>query len=77
MENKKLVSVRIDADDLREIDRLCEIRPYGNRSDFLQLGAKVMIEIYKAGLFSEVLRYRPQFGDVIDEIKFKYHRKPR
>lgn len=75
MENKKLVSVRIDADDLREIDRFCEERWAGSRSDFIQCGVKAIIEIYKAGLYPKVLRYYPKWGDVIDEIKFEYHRE--
>ena len=75
MENKKLVSVRIDADDLREIDRICENVSYRKRSDLIQMGVKAIIELYKAGLYNKVLRYSPQFGDVIDDIKFEYHRQ--
>ena len=77
MKNKKLISVRIDADDLREIDRICENVCYRNRSDLIQVGAKVAIELCKAGIFYKALRYSPQFGDVIDDIKFEYHREHR
>ena len=77
MENKKLVSVRIDADDLREIERICENVSYRKRSDLIQVGVKVVIELCKAGLFSKAMRYSPQFGDVIDDIKFEYHREHR
>lgn len=75
MENKKLVSVRIDAKDLKEIDRICESMSYPKRSDLIQAGVKAIIEIYKAGLYPKVLRYSPQFGDVIDNITFEYHRE--
>lgn len=77
MENKKLVSVRIDADDLREIDRICENVSYRKRSDLIQVGVKVVIELCKAGLFNQALRYCPQFGDVIHDIRFEYHREHR
>lgn len=74
MESKKLVSVRIDADDLREIDRICENVSYRKRSDVIQCAVKAIIAIEKMGLYSRVMRYCPRWGDVIDEIKFEYHR---
>lgn len=77
MENKKIVSVRIDAEDLREIDRICEDEKWLKRSDFIQLGVKAIIVMYKAGLYQNLANYHPQFGDVIDEIKFSYHREHR
>lgn len=75
MESKKLVSVRIDGEDLRRIDEICQNGGYWRRSDLIQLGVKALIQLYDNGLMGKFAKFRPQFGDVIDEIKFDYHRQ--
>lgn len=75
MDTKKLVSVRISEEDLSKIDEICKYKSYRKRSDFIQEGVKAIIAIHEAGLFPKVMKYSPQFGDVIDEIKFEYHRQ--
>jgi metal-responsive CopG/Arc/MetJ family transcriptional regulator len=75
MESKKLVSVRINEDDLGRLEGICQNGGYWNRSDLIQLGVKAIIQLHDNGLLNKVAMFRPQYGDVIDEIKFNYHRQ--
>lgn len=74
MRKSKLVSVRIDEDLLSSIDSIVNDSVYWNRSAYIQAGLKLMVELNKRGLDRYAIRFCPEFGDVVDEISFKYHR---
>lgn len=75
MENAKLVSVRIPADLLREVDAMCAKCDYYSRTDLIVAGLRFVTA--KKGLenLRNLLSFYPQFGDVVDEFVFKYHRE--
>ena len=75
MRKSKLVSVRIDEDLLESIDLIVDGNRYWNRSSYIQAGLKLMVELSKRGLGRGAIRFCPEFGDVVDEISFKYHRE--
>lgn len=74
MRGSKLVSVRIDEELLKKIDQMAEGSIYYKRSTYIQAGLKLMVELNERGLVREAIRFCPEFGDVVDEISFKYHR---
>lgn len=75
MENAKLVSVRIPADLLREVDAICAKYETFSRTDLIVAGLRFVTT--KKGLenLRYLMRFHPQFGDVVDEFTFKYHRE--
>lgn len=74
MEKTKLVSVRVPVSVLDAIDRVCSRYPYRNRTDYMIAALQLIVEVDKKGLFDKVIRFHPEFGDVVDEISFEYHR---
>lgn len=74
MNKSKLVSVRIDEELLKKIDQMAEGGFYFKRSRYIQAGLKLMVELNERGLGRDAIRFCPEFGDVVDEISFKYHR---
>lgn len=77
MENLKLVSVRIDPHDLNALDEIVNNERYVKRSDLIQAAIKLYLAAHEQGLGAKVRRYLPQWGDVVDEFKFEYHRDHR
>ena len=75
MEKTKLISVRVPIDVLEAINKVSSPNTYYKKSDYINAALVLIVEVEKRGLFPNVLRYRPRFGDVIDEITFKYHRE--
>ena len=75
MEKTKLVSVRVPVGVLDAIDRACSRYPYRKRSDYIIAALSLIVEVNKKGLFDKVIRFHPEFGDVVDEISFEYHRE--
>lgn len=75
MEKTKLISVRVPIDVLEAIDKACHHFPYRKRSDYIIAALSLIIEVNKKGLFDKVIRFHPEFGDVVDELSFKYHRE--
>lgn len=75
MENMKLISVRIDPRDLRDLDALVEKSYYRKRSDLIQAAIRLMLAAGSKGQADKVCRFSPRWGDVVDEFKFEYHRE--
>lgn len=75
MENAKLVSVRIPADLLREVDAICARYETYSRTDLIVAGLRFVTA--KKGLenLRTLLRFHPEFGDVVDQFTFSYHRE--
>lgn len=76
MNRAQLVSVRLDPDDVKEIDNWARVLYYRNRSDIINAGVRLMAELIRRGQAESVYRFYPQW-DVIDEFTLKYHRKIR
>lgn len=75
MKNLKLISVRIDPRDLDALDKIVEATSYVNRSELIQAAIKFYLVAESKGLGRDIRLYRPQYGDVVDELEFKYHRE--
>ena len=77
MENMKLISVRIDPRDLDALDEIVNKNRFVKRSDLIQSAIKLYLAADEKGLGEKVRRFLPQWGDVVDEFKFEYHRDHR
>lgn len=75
MESTKLISVRVPVDVLEAIDKVCSDHSWHKRSDYINAALRLIVEAEKRGLSRDVLRFRPEFGDVVDDLSFKYHRE--
>lgn len=75
MENAKLVSVRIPADLLKEVDEICDKDWTCRRTDLIVAGLRVMTAAKGLKNYRNLRGFHPQFGDVVDEFVFKYHRE--
>lgn len=74
MKNQKLISVRVDPDALAVIDKHCSGDRRGNRSWYIDGAVRLMAWLIEHHKADYVARFRPDFGDVVDEFEFKYHR---
>ena len=70
---KKLVSVRLDTDDLRVIDEWAEKQRYQKRSDVVDAAVRLAAWMIKNGHSQKLIRFWPQW-DTMDEFKMEYHR---
>ena len=75
MEKMKLISVRVDPKDLDKLDQYANNSTYRRRSDLIQAAIRLMLVACEKGKASKVCQFTPQWGDVVDEFKFEYHRE--
>lgn len=71
---KKLVSVRLDADDLQVIDDWAKNERYQKRSDVVDAAVGLAAWMVKNGYAQKLLRFYHKL-DTVDEFKFEYHRQ--
>lgn len=73
MEGTKLVSVRLPEGIVKQLDK------YGkdgySRSNLIYAGCKLILVAAKRGKAWPALRFAPEFGDVVDDYVFEYHRE--
>lgn len=74
MKTQKLISVRVDPDALNVIDLHCEGISYRTRSFYIDAAVRFMAWLIANGKADSVARFRADFGDVVDEFEFQYHR---
>lgn len=77
MKAAKLVSVRLDEDDLNIIDDRAQKSGYRKRSDYIHAAVRLMAWAIKEGKEGEICKFYPCFGDVVDQFDLKYHRGHR
>lgn len=77
MQETKLISVRLDAEDIADIDKWCAIDGGWNRSAVISQAVALARVLIQSGHTKELMRFNPRYGDEIDEFKLLYHRKPR
>ena len=70
---KKLVSVRLDADDLKVIDDWANTERYRKRSDVVDAAVRLAAWMIQNGHAWKLLGFWPQ-SDTVDEFKLEYHR---
>ena len=74
MAKSTVITFRCEDDVLEQIDALVKKHRYFNRSQFIQAGLQLMIELDKKGLAGEALSYYPKWDEVAD-INFEIRRK--
>lgn len=75
MSESKLVSVRLDAEDIKEIDRQCKSLGYVNRSFVINKAVSLAVYMMQHGHFRKLWNFNPQFGDVVDKFELEFHRE--
>lgn len=71
---KKLVSVRLDADDLQVIDDWAKKVRYRKRSDVVDAAVTLAAWMIQNGYAEKLLQFFPD-RDTVDEFKLEYHRQ--
>lgn len=74
MGKTKLISVRVDEEDLKVIDKHCSDVFYRNRSDVINAGITLAALAIKRGLIGDIIKFYPKYWE-LDEFTFKCHRK--
>ncbi len=77
MENMKLISVRIPAEDYEELMHLCRSYRWRGLSCLIRAAIRVLLACYKYVSLNRFLYFWPEFGDVVDSFEFTYHREKR
>lgn len=77
MKAAKLVSVRLDEDDLKIIDAAAESNGYRKRSDYINAAVRLMAWAIKERKEGDILMFFPCSGDVVDRFELKFHRGHR
>ena len=77
MRETKLISVRLDAEDIADIDKWCKENRYWKRSAIISQAVALARVLVQTGHANELLHFSPRYGDVMDEFKLTYHREHR
>lgn len=77
MKSTKLVSVRLDEDDLNIIDEAVNKFANRKRSDYINAAIRLMAWAIKERQELKICRFYPCFGDVVDQFELNYHRGRR
>lgn len=77
MRETKLISVRLDAEDIADIDKWCKENRYWKRSAIISQAVALARVLVQTGHANELLRFNPRYGDVIDYFKLTFHRSHR
>lgn len=76
MAKSTVITFRCEDDVLEQIDALVKKHRYFKRSNFIQAGLQLMIELDKRGLAGKALSYYPDYDEVVD-INFERRSKVR
>lgn len=74
MRESKLISVRLDAEDIADIDKWCAKDGFRKRSSVISQAVALARVLVQSGHARELLNFNPRYGDEIDEFKLTYHR---
>lgn len=75
MRETKLISVRLDAEDIADIDKWCKKNQWWKRSAVICQAVALARVLVQSGHAQKLLHFNPRYGDVVDEFTFKYHRE--
>lgn len=70
---KKLVSVRLEQDDLQIIDDWAKGERYNTRADIIDAAVRFAAWMIKNGKTDKLRFFWPEL-DVVDKFEFEYHR---
>lgn len=74
MAQKKLVSVRLDEDDLAQIDDWASKQRYKKRSDAIDAAVRFAAWLIRHGYMHKIIGFWPKW-DTVDTFQFDYHRE--
>lgn len=74
MNKTKVISVRIDEKLLDQIDEKVSNMRAINRNDLICGLLRLANHVAAPGRLERICGFYPEWGDVIDEFEFKYHR---
>lgn len=77
MRETKLISVRLDAEDIADIDKWCKENQWWKRSAIISQAVALARVLVQTGHANELLHFNPRYGDVMNEFKLTYHRENR
>ena len=77
MRETKLISVRLDAEYIADIDKWCSNQWVWKRSAVISQAVALARVLIQNGHAKELMNFNPWGGDVIDEFKLTYHRTHR
>lgn len=75
MEQMKVVAVRLPQSVIDELSK--NHYDYRSQSDYIRAGARLMAELLKIHKAEKVIKFYPEFGDVLDKFELGYHRQRR
>lgn len=75
MRQDKLVSVRLNEETVATLEKYNEDYYSYSRSQLINIGANFIAYLIKTHQFYKIRRFYPEFGDVVDEFTFKFHRE--
>ena len=76
MEKTRVITFRIDDDLLNEVDQIASHHKSYKRSNVIEAGLRIMVELEKRHLAGQAIAYHPDW-DEIETLEFKMHRKVR
>lgn len=74
MAKSTVITFRCEDDVLEQIDALVKKHRYYKRSQFIQAGLQLMIELDNKGMADRALSFYPGYDEVVD-INFERRRK--
>lgn len=75
MEKTKVVTFRIEESVLEQVDKIAKRQTKYKRSNVIEAGLKLMVELDKRNLAGRAMSYHPKFDDVVS-LNFEIKRKP-
>ena len=75
MRQDKLVSVRLSEKTVASLDKYGQQHWGYSRSQLINMGANFIAHLLETRQFEKIRRFYPEYGDVVDEFTFKYHRE--
>lgn len=75
MRATKLVSVRLDEEHLKTIDRCAAKNMWRKRSNYINAAISFMAWAIENHKEEKLMSFYPEHGDVVDDFEFKYHRE--
>ena len=75
MRQDKLVSVRLNEKTVATLEEYGKDHWGYSRSQLINMGANFIAYLIETRQFEKIRRFFPEFGDVVDEFTFKFHRE--
>lgn len=70
----KVISIRVEEDVLKDFDELVSKTQWWKRNNLIEGLMRMAVTQFDVKTAVSVARFYPEFGDVVDEFTFKYHR---